>query len=279
MERALTRVETASGSRTAVLRDVILGEQPAAFTNIVPAHLRAYVGHLNPSQQDAVRHALAAEDIAIIHGPPGTGKTTTVTALIRTAVSQGSRVLACAPSNLAVDNMAEQLAANGMSLVRLGHPARILPELQAYTLDALVQRQPDYQVALKLRKEAYGLRDQAGKFRRAKPAPGEKQSLREEANDMLDEARQLEAQAIERVLDTAAVILSTLTGIDSAILGQRRFDLCVIDEAGQSTEPAAWIPILRSERLVLAGDHQQLPPTILSHQAEQKGLASVCWSG
>ncbi len=271
MQRALTRVESASGNRTAVLRDIILGEQPATFTNNIrsdPAVMR----HLNPSQQAAVCHALAAEDIAIIHGPPGTGKTTTVTALIRTAVAQGSRVLACAPSNLAVDNMAEQLVAAGVPLVRLGHPMRILPELQAYTLDALMQQQPDYQLALKMRKEAFGLRDQAGKFRRARPAPGEKQALRNEANEMLDEARQLEARAVEQVLDQAAVILSTLTAIDSTIFGQRRFDLCVIDEAGQSVEPATWIPVVRSQKLVLAGDHQQLPPTIISQKAEKEGF-------
>jgi ATP-dependent RNA/DNA helicase IGHMBP2 len=273
MERALTRVETARGNRTAVLRDIMLGEQPATFANDhVPANTAAYTSHLNPSQQAAVRHALAAEDVAIIHGPPGTGKTTTVAALIQTAVARGDRVLACAPSNLAVDNLAEQLAAAGVSLARLGHPARILPELQAHTLDALVERQESYRQAKKLRRQAFGLRDQAGKFRRARPAPGEKQALRDEAAQMLDEARQLEAQAIEQALDSAAVILSTLTGIDSALLGQRQFDLCVIDEAGQSTEPAAWIPVTRSDRLVLAGDHQQLPPTIVSRPAQEQGF-------
>ncbi len=273
MGRALTRVEMARGNRTAVLRDMILGQLPAAFDDgRVPANLAAYTSHLNPSQQAAVRHALAAEDVAIIHGPPGTGKTTTVAALIRTAVARGDRVLACAPSNLAVDNLAEQLAAAGVALVRLGHPARILPELQAHTLDALVERQESYRQAKKMRKQAFGLRDQAGKFRRARPAPGEKQALRAEAGQMLDEARQLEAHAIEQVLDSAAVILATLTGIDSAILGQRQFDLCVIDEAGQSTEPAAWIPVTRSDRLVLAGDHQQLPPTIVSPTAQAEGF-------
>jgi len=273
MERALTRVESARGDRTAVLRDIIRGEHPAAFDHgRVPANVAAYTSHLNPSQQEAVRHALAAEDIAIIHGPPGTGKTTTVAALIRTAVARGDRVLACAPSNLAVDNLAEQLVAAGVSLARLGHPARILPELQAHTLDALVERQASYYQAKKLRKQAFGLRDQAGKFRRARPTPGEKQALRAEAAQLLDEARQLEAQAIEQALDSASVILSTLTGIDSAILGQRSFDLCVIDESGQSTEPAAWIPVTRSDRLVLAGDHQQLPPTVVSRQAEEEGF-------
>jgi len=187
-------------------------------------------------------------------------------------VAGGSKVLANAPSNLAVDNMVERLVAAGVGLVRLGHPARVLPGLQEYTLDALVEQHQDYKRAKKLRKEAFGLRERAGKYRRARPAPGEKQAYRQEAKEMLAEARHLEASTVERVLDKAPVILSTLTAIDSATLGQRRFDLCVIDEAGQSTEPASWIPIARADRLLLAGDHQQLPPTVISRQAQKEGF-------
>ena len=273
MQRALARVAAAQGNQTAVLRDVILGLRPAEFlSNRVPAQLHPLTERLNESQKTAVVHALAAEHLAIIHGPPGTGKTTTVAALIATAAQRGDRVLACAPSNLAVDNLAERLAAAGVPLVRLGHPVRVLPELQAYTLDALVEQHDNYRQAKKLRKEAFGLQNQAGKFRRARPERGAKEAMREEARAMLDEARQLEAQAVERVLDGAAVVLSTLTALDSSLLGQRRFDLGVIDEAGQSVEPASWIPLPRVDRLVLAGDHQQLPPTILSQQAQAEGF-------
>lgn len=274
MQRALARVAAAAqGSQTAVLRDVILGMRPAEFTpNRVPPQLHPLAERLNESQKTAVVHALAAEHLAIIHGPPGTGKTTTVAALIATAVQRGDTVLACAPSNLAVDNLAERLAAAGVPLVRLGHPVRVLPELQAYTLDALVEQHDNYRQAKKLRKEAFGLQNQAGKFRRARPERGAKEAMREEARVMLDEARQLEAQAVERVLDGAAVVLSTLTALDSSLLGQRRFDLGVIDEAGQSVEPASWVPLPRVDRLVLAGDHQQLPPTILSQRAQAEGF-------
>lgn len=273
MQRALARVAVAQGNQTAVLRAVILGERPAEFNpNRVPAQLHPLAEGLNESQQTAVAHALAAEHVAIIHGPPGTGKTTAVAALIATAVGRGDRVLACAPSNLAVDNLAERLVAAGVPLVRLGHPARVLAELQAYTLDALVEQHDDYRQAKKLRKEAFGLQNQAGKFRRARPERGAKEALRDEARTLRDEARQLEAQAVERVLDGAAVLLSTLTALDSSLLGQRRFDLGVIDEAGQSVEPASWIPLPRVDRLVLAGDHQQLPPTIVSQQAQAEGF-------
>ena len=273
MQRAIARVENASGNRTAVLRQILLGQRPAEFNQQRTfTQFDTHTAHLNASQKTAVRHALAAEDVAIIHGPPGTGKTTTVVAMICTAVAAGYRVLACAPSNLAVDNMAEKLAEAGINLVRLGHPVRILPQVQAHTLDALVGEHEDYRQAKKVRKAAFALRNQVSKFRRARPERGAKQAMRQESGEMLDEARQLEARAVERILDGASVILSTLTAVDSTILGQRHFDLCVIDEAGQSTEPASWIPIPRTQRLVLAGDHQQLPPTVISQQAEREGF-------
>ena len=274
MKRALSRVIAARNDRLADVRDVLLGKTDPTFYRDIPPknQFDALTEGLNGAQKSAVKHALSAGDAAIIHGPPGTGKTTTVTALIMAAISQKEKVLACAPSNLAVDNIAERLLAQGASIVRIGHPIRILESLHAVTLDNLVEKQSDYQLAKKLRREATGLQTDAGRWKRAKPERGEKAAMRREAREMLDEARQLEAMAVEQVLNGAQVILSTLTGIDSAILGQRQFDLCVIDEAGQATEPAAWIPLVRSNRVVLAGDHQQLPPTILSDDARREGL-------
>lgn len=267
MVQALSRASSAKG-RLGELRDVLLGvgvaeSNPTPYTQIA---------ELNASQNKAVEQAMNARDIAIIHGPPGTGKTTTVAALIQAAVASGESVFASASSNLAVDNMAEKLADAGLRIVRIGHPVRVMPNVQPFTLDALVEKHSDYKMAKKLHKEAAGLRRDAGKFRRARPEQGARQAMRSDARDIVAEARQLEDLAVERVLDEAQVVLATLTAIDSRLLGQREFDLCVIDEAGQATEPASWIPIVRSKRLVLAGDHLQLPPTIISQQAQEEGF-------
>jgi superfamily I DNA and/or RNA helicase len=266
---ALERARTASGERLADLRDVLLGKRPPAFGPETP--YLPLDSALNPSQQEAVRFALAAQDVAILHGPPGTGKTTAVVELIRQAIRRGDRVLACAPSNLAVDNLLERLVAAGERVVRLGHPARVLPALQEHTLDVLVEGHGDVRLARKFTKEAFALFRQAGKWTRARPEAGARRALRQEGRDLLAEARRLEAQAVERILDAATVVCATTTGLDSEILGQRRFDLAVIDEAGQSTEPGCWIPLLRCQRLVLAGDHCQLPPTVISGEAAAAG--------
>jgi superfamily I DNA and/or RNA helicase len=208
----------------------VLGEAPPSFQPEVS--FTPLDGSLNASQREAVRFALSAEDLAILHGPPGTGKTTTVVELIRHAVHRGERILACAPSNLAVDNLLERLLACGEKAVRLGHPARVLPALRAQTLDLMVEDHDDTRLARKLAKDAFALFRKAGKYTRARPEPGARRNLRQEARETLADARRLEAQAVERVLDGAAILCATLTGLDSEVLGQRRFDRAVIDEAG-----------------------------------------------
>jgi ATP-dependent RNA/DNA helicase IGHMBP2 len=267
---ALARARQARGDRLAGLRQILLAEREAKFapeTSEGPLD-----AGLNVPQQEAVRFALAARDIALIHGPPGTGKTTTVVELIRRAVQRGEKVLACAGSNIAVDNLLERLVASSQRVVRLGHPARVLPELQAHTLDLLVEEHRDVALAHKLVKEALALFRKAGRYTRAKPEPGSRQATRQEAKSLLADARRLEDQAVQQILNQADVVCATLTGLDDELLGNRRFDLVVIDEACQSTEPACWVAIARGERLVLAGDHCQLPPTIVSEEAAAKGL-------
>jgi superfamily I DNA and/or RNA helicase len=267
---ALERVRGADRDRLAELRRVLLGEAPPAFGPELP--LTPLDSSLNTSQQEAVRFALSAADVALLHGPPGTGKTTTVVELIRQAVRRGERVLACAPSNLAVDNLFERLLYCGENAVRLGHPARVLPGLREHTLDLMAEHHDDTRRARKLAKQAFALFRQAGKWTRARPEPGARQQMRQEARELLADARRLENQAVERILGTAAVLCATLTGLDSEVLGRREFDLAVIDEAAQSTEPACWLPLLRCRCVVLAGDHCQLPPTLLSPQAQREGF-------
>jgi ATP-dependent RNA/DNA helicase IGHMBP2 len=267
---ALQRAGGAHGDRLARLRQILLGEIEPSYRE--PAVSPPLDASLNASQIDAVAFALSAHDVALVHGPPGTGKTTTVVEIIRQAIRGGEKVLACAPSNLAVDNLFERLLAANENVVRIGHPARVLPQLREHTLDALVERHPDMRLARKLTREAEQMFDRANRYTRAKPAPGEKQELRGEAKRILADVRRIEAQVVQQVLDDATVVCATLIGLDSDLLGPRRFDLAVVDEACQTTEPACWLPLLRSERVILAGDHCQLPPTIVSKEAEVAGF-------
>ncbi len=260
----------AAGGRLGDLREVLLGNAAPSFAAMPPDD-PLDVG-LNAAQREAVCLALAARDVAVIHGPPGTGKTTAVVELVRRAVRAGERVLVCAPSNLGVDNVLERLVAHGENAVRLGHPARVLPTLRERTLDLLSERDTQARHARKLFKEAFALFRQAGKWTRGKPEPGSRQSMRREARAMIADARRMEDAATEAVLDGASVLCSTLTGLDDELLGDRRFGLVVIDEACQSTEPASWIALARAGRVVLAGDHCQLPPTVLSPQAARQGF-------
>ena len=269
---ALNKAQTSEKGRLFEIRQALLGERPPEFGKTVPLIDPAQRILLNASQREAIEFALSGKDFSVIHGPPGTGKTTTVAELIHQAVLRGDKVLATAPSNLAVDNLLERLLRLGVRAVRLGHPARVLPELREHTLDLLVENHPDLKVARKLLKDARQLRDQASKFKRAKPPPGMKYEMRQEAKELIADARRIEDQVVTELLDGAQVLCVTLTGIDHEVLGPRQFNLAVIDEACQSTEPACWIPLLRSQRVVLAGDHCQLPPTVVSTEATKEGF-------
>jgi ATP-dependent RNA/DNA helicase IGHMBP2 len=269
--QALEMAQAAADSRLAALRDTLLGNQPPVF-RVTRETDQCLNENLNVTQQEAVRFALTADDLAIIHGPPGTGKTTTVVELIRQIVRQGQTVLACAPSNLAVDNLLERLVAAGENAIRLGHPARVLPELREHTLDLLVENHPEMRLVNKLMREAYALRTRASKYTRARPEPGARKAMRQEAKAMLADARRMEDQLVERLLDAAPILCATTTGLDQSVLGRRVFDWCVMDEASQSTEPGAWVPLQFARRLVLAGDHCQLPPTVVSPQAAAEGF-------
>ncbi|QDU92820.1 AAA domain-containing protein [Lignipirellula cremea] len=267
-EAALRVVEGATG-RTGQLREVLLGNREPRFSR--PRDLE-FTANLNPSQQEAVRFALSSQDLAIIHGPPGTGKTTTVVELICQAIDRGEKVLACAPSNTGVDNLLERLMAAGRRVVRIGHPARVDERLRHFTLDFLAAEHDLMKVVYDMLHDAEELTRKANRYTRSRPAQGSKNDMRREAKRLKNDARQLEQQAVNSVLDRADVICAT-TAFSEDLLGDRYFDLAVIDEACQSTEPGCWIPVLRADRIVLAGDHRQLPPTVLCTEAAREGLA------
>ncbi|XP_035827063.1 DNA-binding protein SMUBP-2 isoform X2 [Aplysia californica] len=227
---------------------------------------------LDASQREAVRFALSQREVAVIHGPPGTGKTTTVVELIVQAVRQGMKVLATAPSNIAVDNLVERLAGFKQRIVRIGHPARLLTHLQKFSLDAIVAGSEEKSIVKDVRTD---MQKVLSKMKKAR-GRGERIALREEMKLLRREASEREAAATREILSRADVVLVTLTSSSPEgplkYLKDDHFDLVVIDECSQALEAACWISLLRAPRCVLAGDHLQLPPTILSKEAAKEGL-------
>lgn len=270
-QRQLRAIMTAKDSRGRLgrLRAILMGEAEPSFSAIQSCEFQT---HLNPVQQAAVQFALSAHDVAIIHGPPGTGKTTTVVELIIQAIKRGDKVLAVAPSNTAVDNLLERLVAAKQQVVRLGHPARVAESLRNHSLDGLVESHENTPIIRQMIRDAEAIYRKSDKWTRAKRTRGEKQEMRADAKMLLKEARQLEQYAIESILNRANVICAT-TSFHEELIGDRWFDLIVIDEACQSTEPGCWIPLIHGDKVVLAGDHFQLPPTVLSEEAARKGFS------
>ncbi|MGB0578175.1 MAG: AAA domain-containing protein [Limisphaerales bacterium] len=269
-QAALARARHARGDRICELRDICLGTREPIFEATDDVQFED--ANLNDSQKAAVNFAASARDIAVIHGPPGTGKTRTLVELIRQTVLQGYKVLVCAPSNLGVDNLFERLLDRGTNAVRIGHVARVLPRLRERCLSVLVPKHRDMRQVKKLRSEATDLFRKLDKLTRGLDRAA-RQEMRDEARSLLADARDLETGIAEAIMDEAEVVCATNTGLTGNLLGARRFDLVVIDEACQCSEPSCWIPLLRADSLVLAGDHCQLPPTVISHQAAKEGFA------
>lgn len=264
---AMASARVATG-RNKVLRDMLLGHRSLRHGDDIDVTFRS---HLNPPQQDAVRFALGAPDVAILHGPPGTGKTTTLSEVIFQAVERGERVLACAPSNTAVDNLLERLVAMLPNVLRVGHPARVFESLRGHTLDELVEADPSSDVIRDMRRELEELMRSASRAHRGRDARKRRSLLYSTAGDLRGQIRSLERSVVRGILDSSDVICTTTT-IDEDLLGNATFDLVVIDEACQCTESSVWQAILRAQRVVMAGDHCQLPPTVLSDQAAAEGM-------
>lgn len=229
-------------------------------------------GRLNKKQVEAVDFAVSGcQDVGVVHGPPGTGKTTTVVEVILQLVGRGQRVLATAPSNIAVDNILEQLG-DKVPVVRLGHPARILPHLERFSLDHKVKLSDQSQLLLSVNKDITRV-NQLILTTRGPERTEHRQHLRE----LRKEIKERSAKAVLEVLGQARVVLATNIAAGDKLLGRYVssygfFDTVVIDEAAQALEVSCWIPLLKGRRLILAGDHKQLPPTIKSAEA-QSGLS------
>ncbi|MFZ5438667.1 MAG: AAA domain-containing protein [Myxococcota bacterium] len=241
-------------------------DKPPAFTPSKP---------LNPEQLEAVTLALSARDFALVHGPPGTGKSTVLSEVAVQWARQGKRILCTAASNAAVDHLLELCLDAGLDAVRVGHPARVLPHLQDHTLDLLVEAHPDRKLARELFEEAFELLGYARKQRargRSRERFANAREASAEAYKLMDEARALEKKALAAILGGARVVCATLTMLEGSILRSESFDAALLDEATQAIEPLALMAFARAPTVVLAGDPRQLAPTIISLDAAKQGL-------
>lgn len=271
MEKALRKVMEAKGDRLAELRRIILGEQPADF---LPRPATEVPG-LNASQNEAVNQILVARDVAVVHGPPGTGKTTTLVQAIKLLTKTENTVLVCAPSNAATDLLTERLSDEGLQVLRIGNISRVEEKIVQHTLEAQISAHPDSKNIKKVRREAAETRRQAMKFKRKFGAEErrERGHMFKQAGELSAWARRLEDILVDNIINGAQVITCTLVGSVHKAIADRKFRTVVIDEAAQALEPAAWIPISRASKVVLAGDPFQLPPTVKSHEARRGGFA------
>ncbi|RDW64090.1 DNA-binding protein SMUBP-1 [Coleophoma crateriformis] len=223
---------------------------------------------LNESQKDAIRFALGSREIALIHGPPGTGKTHTLIELILQMLKQNLRVLVCGPSNISVDNIVERLAPHKIPIVRLGHPARLLPSVLNHSLDVLTQTSEAAAIVKDVRKE---MDSKQASIRKTKSGR-ERRAVYGELKELRKEFREREKKCVGTLVGQSKVVLATLHGGGGLQLKDEKFDVVIIDEASQALEAQCWVPLLwtRAEKLVLAGDHLQLPPTIKSSNSKSK---------
>jgi ATP-dependent RNA/DNA helicase IGHMBP2 len=284
MEFALKEVMKAEDNRVAMLREILLGGEKSLRLKVesvrtADGSIQAIptTSLLNSSQHEALTKVMETADIAFVHGPPGTGKTTTLVQAIIATVRLEKQVLVCAPSNAAVDLLADKLSEQGMNVLRIGHPARVTEQSLSKTLDARIAAHSNYGELREIRKRMEQVRSMASKYKRnfGFHEREQRKLLKQEVKLLKSDADMLEFYIINDLLQNSDVICATLVGSSHPTLRGKKFRTAFIDEAGQALEPACWIPILRSERIIFAGDHLQLPPTIKSNEAARAGLSQT----
>lgn len=263
MFEALKDVMNASDNRLAELKEIILGNKAPQKRDLYPMHLP----WLNKSQEKAVNHVLSSREISIVHGPPGTGKTTTLVEAIHETLHRETQVLVCAQSNTAVDWISEKLVDRGVPVLRIGNPSRVNDKMLSFTYERQFENHVLYSELWSMRK---AIREAQGSVR--KKSFDERERIRHRINKLKDRALELEIIINEDLFTNARVIASTLVSSNHRILTGRRFSTLFIDEAAQALEAACWIAIRKADRVVLAGDHCQLPPTVKCIEAMRGGL-------
>lgn len=268
---ALNEVINAEKSELSRLRDAILSNE-----NFTLAHNEyKQLPDLNESQNAAVKAILESTDWTVVHGPPGTGKTTTLVQAIKLLAARGEKMLCSATTNAAVDHLVDSLVKAGVKVVRIGNAMKIQEHVKDVSLESLLYDSPDYHKVKDWKRKANELRKLGGKYKRnfGREEAEQRKLIFREAKEMMREARDTESYLIEKILDQADVICATLVGSTHEMLRNRIFDTVVIDEAAQAIEPATWIPIKRGKKVVLAGDPFQLPATLFSQEAIKLGLS------
>ena len=258
---ALDRVIKAKG-RLGYLRDLFYSRQQAETFSFAPMHFP----YLNRTQEEAVNKVLRAKDVAIVHGPPGTGKTTTLVEAIYETLCRENQVLVCAQSNMAVDWISEKLVDRGINVLRIGNPTRVNDKMLSFTYERRFEAHPDYELLWAIRKAIRELR--------AHRKRGD-EKYHQKLERLKERATELEVHINAQLFDEARVIACTLVGSANRLLEGQKFGTLFIDEAAQALEAACWIPIRRVSRVILAGDHCQLPPTVKSFAALKAGLGKT----